>query len=78
MKGGDQVVEGLAVGRIVHFVDNVGDHRASIITGIVDPGVGGVDLYVFPMTDNRGGFVIPNVWFDPREKAGSWHWPERG
>lgn len=72
-------LEGLQVGRIVHFVaPRSGAHYAAVITDIRDAGVGGVDLYIFPCRDSIGGLFLPNVWYSDREiEPGSWHWPER-
>lgn len=71
-------VEGMQVGRIVHFVGMDGVHNAAVITDIRDAPVGGVDLYVFPNRRLTLGQLLPNVWYSVSEsELGSWHWPER-
>lgn len=77
-KGGDQVkIEGLQIGRVVHFVDLHGAHKAGMIVDIRDEPVGGVDIFMLP-TRKEGGMVLPNVWYSARnDEPGSWHWPER-
>lgn len=70
-------IEGLQIGRVVHFVDLHGAHKAGMIVDIRDEPVGGVDIFMLP-TRKEGGMVLPNVWHSARnDEPGSWHWPER-
>ena len=70
-------VEGLAVGRVVHFVHHTGEHCAATITKVEDqkfPGV--VSLVIFP--PGSSSMNAREVSGDQETKAvGTWHWPER-
>jgi hypothetical protein len=68
-------VEGLTVGRMVHFVDQYdARHYAAIVTKVsAVPGV--VNLVVFGDDDTWYGVLVP---YDPAGvQPFSWHWIER-
>ena len=72
---------GLTPGRIVHYVDLDGNHRAAAVTAVTDPESGHVNLFVFP--DGEQPYDLPNganpvnVMYDGEGKARrSWHWIE--
>jgi hypothetical protein len=74
-------VEGLAVGRIVHFVLENGEHRPGIVVRIW-PGSsnGSCQLQVF--TDSTNDDLDSVVWrtsvpYSEEPKSYTWHWPER-
>lgn len=76
-------MDGLAVGRVVHYVAYgtpkgefpVGVHRAAIVTEVEDADVGIVSLCVLNPT---GMFFNSHLPYDETgSKPGSWHWPER-
>ena len=70
-------MEGLTEGRIVHYSLGVGEHRAAIVTDVIDKNAGVVSLVVFwlqydsPMDTN---YVSYNEHTD---YYGSWHWIEK-
>jgi hypothetical protein len=74
---------GLTSGRIVHYVDLDGNHRAAVVTSVLDPVSGHVNLFVFP--DGAQPYDLPdangatptNVMFDAAAHARSWHWVEQ-
>jgi hypothetical protein len=75
---------GLTSGRIVHYVDLDGNHRAAVITHVPSPDDWHVNLFVFPDGDfpydlpTRNGATPVNVMFDEGTKPPrSWHWIER-
>lgn len=71
-------MKGLGVGRIVHYVDVNGDHLAAIVTEIIDPEEGRVNLSVFNVM--VGSPPIERLRRVPHSVEGqmvySWHWPE--
>jgi hypothetical protein len=78
--------KGIAIGHTVHFVldfgPNTGEHRAAIISNVVDQKKGIVNLQVVMdgLNDNYGGSCkwVPSVPCDPSGmQYGSWHFPER-
>jgi hypothetical protein len=79
-------LEGLAEGRIVHYVLRPGEHRAAIIVRVWrdshgNPApLGTVNLTVFPDWGNDGedGIVWKtSVVYDEAHGPYTWHWPER-
>jgi hypothetical protein len=85
-------MEGLAEGRIVHFVmpDGV-NHRGAMITQVfpqVETPNPMVNMTVFPDVLNDGyrygaewmnaiGVPKGSVHYSEEKSAGTWHWPER-
>ena len=83
-------MEGLSIGRVVHFVthredDNVVE-RPAIVTEVLDLEKGVVHLQVFkgphdgagePIDPETGDVVSAAVKHDPEKRAFTWHWPER-
>jgi hypothetical protein len=73
-------MEGLQVGRIVHYVAygtpggeyQAGAHRAAIVTEVLDD-QGGVSLCIF----NPTGMHFNRAGYSEEPKPGTWHWPER-
>jgi hypothetical protein len=70
------------IGRTVHYVmntgNNIGAHRAAIITNVVGEGL--CALTVFPDSARDGvGHVICTLGTLHSEdhKEGTWHWPEQ-
>ena len=83
-------MEGIGIGRIVHFVRRDGQHRAAIIVRDWEEPSGSVNLYVLldGVNDAREageatfgihGFQwATSVNYDGEEKKPyTWHWPER-
>lgn len=72
-------MDGLTVGRMVHFVDADGVHLAAIVTHVVERVVAHkVMLGVHHPT--KGYITIPwGVPYDerPLPELGTWHWIER-
>jgi hypothetical protein len=68
-------MEGLQVGRIVHFVTMDGEHLAGIVSYIWNP-QGMVNMHVFnPMNGSTQFFSSVQYRADPVPY--SWHYPER-
>lgn len=67
------MIEGVAVGRIVHFVDTASRCRAAIITDRLDNQGEFVNLKIFDDTDT----FRASVEYSMDNKEGTWHWPER-
>lgn len=68
-------MEGLTVGRNVHYVEDDGTHSAAIVTNLHQGTT--VDLYVM-----RAGSVIDNrpvaqVSYSEEPKPNTWHWIEK-
>ena len=82
-------MDGLTVGRIVHYVLSNGEHRAAIVVRDWQEPSGSVNLYVFLDGANdtntaHGAEYAPGViWatsahYDAAgDKEHTWHWPER-
>jgi hypothetical protein len=89
-------VEGLIEGRIVHYIldrePNRGQHRAAMVTRVLNPDTGAVNLAVFKDGTNDGAgafslagyfYAIPLEWrtsvlFDAKALTpGTWHWTEK-
>ena len=68
-------MEGLQIGRTVHYVDGTGRHCAAIITGIVNVTTGDVWLEVFPPGERP--FCIDATHSVKTTFVSTWHWPER-
>lgn len=74
-------MEGLGIGRIVHYVAYgtpggeypAGAHRAAIVTEIVNKEKGIIGLCVLNPT---GMFFNTNIEYSAGGTAGTWHWPE--
>lgn len=76
-------MDGLAIGRIVHYVRDDGEHQAAIVTGINYGGIpeGHVFLTVFgTVLDTFDGQpqAYAFVPYDPEGAPLTWHWPEQG
>ena len=70
-------MEGLAVGRIVHYVSPVtGMCQGAIVAHVgEDLGDGVVNLGVFDRSGASLGRM--GVCFDISKASGTWHWPEK-
>jgi hypothetical protein len=78
--------EGLAVGRIVHFVMSSGVHAAAIVTYVFDTPNDKTTVCLTVFSDNRGSIQDEQepaadrnhyVMYEAEGKtAGTWHWPE--
>lgn len=66
-------MKGLAVGRIVHYVDSEGEHKAAIVTAVHDEQ--SVNLQVFGQTEDPFPKCI--LYSESGVLPRSWHWPER-
>ena len=70
------MLEGLTTGRIVHWLNEDGEHDAAIIIDVVAPERGLVGLQVF----RRSGELLHRQGdlFDGSARTpGTWHFPER-
>lgn len=68
-------LDGVAIGRVAHFVEADGDHSAAMITYVGQETT--VNLFVMrsvPYVDNR---AVQNVEYSEEPKPGTWHFPER-
>lgn len=70
-------MEGLAIGRIVHFVGINPDHSAAIVTRVVDKEKGIVNLTVFHDLEDELSVRNEVPYQEEKTNAHSWHWPER-
>lgn len=66
-------MKGLQVGRIVHYVDEDGKHKAAMVTAIHDEA--SVSLQVFGPVPNPFPTVV--LYSESGVLPNSWHWPER-
>lgn len=71
-------MDGLIAGRNVHFVATHGIHMAAIVTRVVEPEGGVVDLFVFYNDgDLRNARFENDVLFDDAKSPITWHWIEK-
>jgi hypothetical protein len=68
-------MEGLTIGRIVHYVSTDPQHTAAIVTKIIDKENGVCNLMIF--ADLEQTFVREAIPYDQGAKFQTWHWPER-
>lgn len=72
-------MDGLTVGRMVHFVVSPDIHRAAIVVNVQIADEGVCDLFVFSIPqDERGGFFM-NIWtvYSETKEQDTWHWIEK-
>lgn len=69
-------MEGLVVGRIVHYTDSKWGHQAAIVIRVLDKERGVVSLNTF-RPDTGATFLVPATVFGNEANEGTWHWPER-
>ena len=70
------VMEGLTVGRIVHYCYNLGfggppKHVAAIVMDVLDTDTGNINVREFQSMDYK------SCLYSEGKEAGTWHWPER-
>lgn len=81
-------MEGLCIGRVVHYVLNsgihVGEHRMALVSGVVDKEVGIINVQVVSDGPGDGHPLYPcgltwmgHIRHDDDALPGTWHWPER-
>jgi len=74
-------MEGLSVGRLVHFVIPMTcEHRPALVSRVIDSEVGMASLWVFPdhFRDTASEPFAIRAKHDPSANPSTWHWPERG
>lgn len=70
-------MDGLTVGRMVHFVVKDDVHRAAIIVNVLDANKGICDLFVFTAPkDERPNFTYAGAWYAEGKYNSTWHWME--
>jgi hypothetical protein len=64
----------VTVGRIVHYVDDQGEHLPAIVVKVWDESSGCCNLQVFH-ADKQGSSILSSVTMG--DASYTWHWPER-
>ena len=71
-------MEGLAVGRIVHFVnEGSGETHAAIVTRVWNKETGCVNLTVFADSEENPVYRETSRLFSESREPGTWRWPPR-
>lgn len=73
-------MDGLTIGRMVHYVIHDGSHYAAIVTAVPDHEKGVIDVVVFPPSKASAlpaTFVIEPAQYSEGKEPGTWHWIER-
>ncbi len=73
-------MEGLTVGRNVHYVIHDGQHFAAIVTAVLDRDMGVIDVVVFPPSNAAAlpaTFAVEPARYSEGKEPGTWHWIER-
>ena len=69
-------MNGLTVGRIVHYVDMEGIHRPCVITWVWNE-AGTVNLHMFcDAFQDVDDVTLSSINFDDNQTVDSWHWIE--
>lgn len=69
------MVEGCAVGRVVHYTDSEGECAAAMIVKVYGKETGLVALNVFRVNELPQSKT--SVSFSMKCERGTWHWPEK-
>lgn len=67
-------MEGLTTGRIVHYGTQ---HKAAIVSAVVNKAQGVVDLHVFDNSVSYPVVLVRGVPFSEAPKPKTWHWIEK-
>lgn len=77
-------MNGLTVGRIVHYIDNDDEHRAAIVVYVWNKESGLVNLQVFnngqygdPYHAPEGAYLKTSVQYSEQPTTNTWHWVEK-
>lgn len=70
-------MQGLTEGRMVHFVDPTGAHRAAVVAEVLDKELGNVVLTVFTALLYEPVITWVDIPFDGGAKPMTWHWIEQ-
>jgi hypothetical protein len=70
-------MDGLGIGRIVHFTDTSGETHAAIVTRVWDQETGSVNLSVFVENDERPIKRETSRLFSETREPNTWRWPSR-
>ena len=70
-------MDGLGIGRVVHFTDASGETHAAIVTKVWDQETGCVNLHVF--VDNSAWPIklVTSRLFSEAREPNTWRWPPR-
>lgn len=75
-------MQGLGIGRLVHYVTASGQHRPAVVTSL-PAAAGTVNLRVLLEPSDAEEFAavdtafLVDIAFSTLAKPGTWHWPER-
>lgn len=70
-------MDGLTVGRMVHFVNEMGTHKAAIVSFVLDHESGIVDLHVMQQDTTQPIILVRGIEHSDDARPLSWHWIER-
>jgi hypothetical protein len=70
-------MEGLGIGRIVHFIDERGETSAAIVTKVWNQETGCVNLTVFPDSAEFPVTRETSRLFSEAREPNTWRWPPR-
>ena len=70
-------MDGLAIGRIVHFTDESCSVHAAVVTRVHDQASGSVNLTYFPDDEINPVARATHMKFSEPREPGTWRWPPR-
>lgn len=71
-------MDGLTIGRMVHYVDPVRErHCAAVVVDVENFAEGQVDLFVFKYLEGGGETLLGISFDDDDRRPCTWHWIER-
>ena len=71
------MIEGLAVGRIVHFTDEGGNTSPAIVTKVWNKETGSVNLSIFVESDDQPVVRETSVLYSESREPRTWRFPPR-
>lgn len=70
-------MDGLTVGRMVHYVRTYKVHEAAIVSEVIDAEKGVVTLHIFSVLGAAAVQVRSSIKYDENKDTHTWHWIEK-
>ena len=70
-------MDGLSIGRVVHFTDASGETHAAMVTKVWDQETGYVNLHVLVQNPERPIKLETSRLFSEAREPNTWRWPPR-
>jgi hypothetical protein len=70
-------MDGLTVGRMVHYVRTTNIHEAATISEVIDKEKGIVVLHIFSVRGATAVMIRSAIKYDEKMEPNTWHWIEK-